>query len=129
HPSIHPSLHPSLHPSSLPLSVPPSQAAARADAPGSAARPRLLHRHRARGALARPRLQRHLQPLLLQLPPPDPPEPRHLLPDRRGEERGGENPLPAVRAAGARLLLAPVPAAAAPLPGERGAAAARPGHA
>ncbi|XP_059703655.1 collagen alpha-1(I) chain-like isoform X1 [Haemorhous mexicanus] len=103
-------------------------AGARADAPGAAARPRhLRRRHRARGALGR--LQRHLQPLLLQLSPPDPSEPGHLLPVRRGQKRGagGENHLPAVPAAGARLLLAPVPAGAAPLPGERGAAAARPG--
>ncbi|XP_059703657.1 uncharacterized protein LOC132327950 isoform X3 [Haemorhous mexicanus] len=67
--------------------------------------------------------------LSLQLSPPDPSEPGHLLPVRRGQKRGagGENHLPAVPAAGARLLLAPVPAGAAPLPGERGAAAARPG--
>ncbi|XP_039426155.1 translation initiation factor IF-2-like isoform X5 [Corvus cornix cornix] len=112
-------------------SLHPGLAGAGADAPGAADRPRhLRRRHRARGALGRPWLQRHLQPLLLQLPPPDPPEPGHLLPVRRGEERGagGENHLPAVPAAGARLLLAPVPAGAAPVPGQRGAAAAEPGQ-
>lgn len=83
------------------------KAGAGADAPGAAARPRhLRHRHRARGALGRPRLQRHLQPLLLQVRPLRPrPCPGHRCGPR--DTAGGLGPAAPLCPSSCLLLIHP----------------------
>lgn len=83
------------------------KAGAGADAPGAAARPRhLRHRHRARGALGRPRLQRHLQPLLLQVRPLRPrPCPGHRCGPR--DTAGGLGPAAPLCPSSCLLLIYP----------------------